>query len=201
MPTGFTAAVQNGEISDFAAFALRCARAFGATIDMRDDPADATIPDEFQPSRNYGKWAAEERAKLARLEAMTPEEIVAARDAAEARRAAEFAENDAERADWLSRYEAMLESAKAWEPPTPEHVGMKQFMIKQLEESIRFDCGKPEWLSTPLPPAPEWFAEEYRRAAEMADRCDRMQREEDERTASRNSWIKALRLSLTKAAQ
>jgi len=34
---------------DFRTFAMSCARAFGALITMRDEPADAPIPDEFKP--------------------------------------------------------------------------------------------------------------------------------------------------------
>lgn len=50
MPTGYTHGVQDGTVTEFRDFALICARAFGATILMRDDPMDAPIPDEFQSS-------------------------------------------------------------------------------------------------------------------------------------------------------
>jgi len=50
MPTGYTAAVQDGTIKTLSEYAMSCARAFGATITMRDEPSDAVIPDEFTPS-------------------------------------------------------------------------------------------------------------------------------------------------------
>lgn len=54
MPTGYTAGVKDGTVTDFKAFVMQCARAFGALIDMRDDPSDVPIPKSFAPS-SYGK--------------------------------------------------------------------------------------------------------------------------------------------------
>ena len=198
MPTGYTADVQRGKITDFPAFALLCARAFGATISMRDDGMDAPIPDEFQPSQHYAEWAREERARLDALLAMTPDEITAARDEAEAKRAASLAEAEERRAQELARYEAMLAAVKAWVPPTPEHVGLQAFMVEQLRESIRFDCGPVTYNSAPLPPPAEWHAIQIKNTAANLDRNLRSQREEEERVAGRNAWVRSLRQSLEK---
>lgn len=53
MPTGYTAAVCDGKITEFPAFALQCARAFGALITMRDDAMNAPIPEEIKPDTSY----------------------------------------------------------------------------------------------------------------------------------------------------
>ena len=34
----------------------------------------------------------------------------------------------------------MLRQVQAWTPPTKEHTKLKEFMINQLEDSIRWDC-------------------------------------------------------------
>jgi hypothetical protein len=39
------------------------------------------------------------------------------------------------------RYSAMLAKVATWVPPTPDHAGLKEFMVNQLAESIDFDCG------------------------------------------------------------
>lgn len=65
MPTGYTEAVQSGEVTEFRDFALRCARAMGALIMMRDDPMDAPIPDEFKPSDWNRKQLDKARFRLA----------------------------------------------------------------------------------------------------------------------------------------
>ena len=74
MPTGYTAAIKDG--ISFNEYALSCARAFGALIMMRDEPADAPIPDEFKPSDYHFKKIEEAKAELARLRAMSPDEAV-----------------------------------------------------------------------------------------------------------------------------
>lgn len=37
MPTGYTASVQEGKVTEFRDFAMECARAFGALVMMRDE--------------------------------------------------------------------------------------------------------------------------------------------------------------------
>lgn len=34
----------------------------------------------------------------------------------------------------------MLDQVQLWQPPTDDHMGLKEFMIQQIEESIKFDC-------------------------------------------------------------
>lgn len=53
MPTGYTASVADGTTTTLRAFALQCARAFGATVTMRDDPMSAEIPERFEPGGFY----------------------------------------------------------------------------------------------------------------------------------------------------
>lgn len=53
MPTGYTAAVEDGTITEFDDFAWQCARAFGALIMMRDDPMSAPIPQKFEPTAEH----------------------------------------------------------------------------------------------------------------------------------------------------
>ena len=64
MPTGYTASVADGRVTEFAPFALQCARAMGALIMMRDEPHDAPIPERFEASDYYSKSLAEARERL-----------------------------------------------------------------------------------------------------------------------------------------
>ena len=50
MPTGYTSKIKD-DIT-FEQYAMGCARAFDALIDMRDEASDALIPEELTPS-NY----------------------------------------------------------------------------------------------------------------------------------------------------
>jgi len=202
MPTGYTAGVQNGTVADFKTFAMQCARAFGALIDMRDSPADAPIPEEQKPSEYHVEAIAKAEGNLAELRNMGLEERAAAWRAA--RTAAELRRDEyrAERVQQEERYRAMLAEARAWSPPTAEHQGLKDFMVKQLSESIEFDCRPPHYDPTssvgdsPL----EWWDSQI--AAVQRD--IEYHREEDAkerlRVAGRNRWVNELRRSLGSTA-
>ncbi len=199
MPTVYTSRVQTGEIRDFATFALQCARAFGALIMMRDEPSDAPIPERFQPS-DYNRRAREKAAaELQRLQGLEWDEIVAESIAdynAEVRQWEEYKkQQDAGR----QRYEAMLEQVRAWTPPTEEHVGLKEFMVNQLVESIRLDCG----FDSPCPSlktAVDWHSDRIEKARRDVEYHTVEDLRENERIAERNHWIQALRDSLTSGA-
>jgi hypothetical protein len=34
----------------------------------------------------------------------------------------------------------MLDKVKAWTPPSFEHIGLRDFMIQQIKDSIKWDC-------------------------------------------------------------
>lgn len=196
MASGYTYQVKSGEIQDFPTFALRCARAFGALIEMRDDPLDADIPEESPLREFYQSWLNDARAELQRLKDMSTDEI-----AAEVR-----AENDAAVRRWAEhqekveierlRYEAMLEQVRSWVPPTPKHEELKTFMREQLEESIRFDC-RPEPQPRAKTPE-EWYMAMLQRAQCLVDNYARKAQEERELATERTQWVRDLRASLSK---
>lgn len=154
MPTGYTANVCDGKVTEFSDFAMQCARAFGALITMRDDPSDAPIPEEFKPSTYSADRYSEAKEKLRELRALTPEQVevraLCAYEEAVARvkqrNDADFRQND--------RIDAMLAKVAAWTPPTSDHVEMKNFMAEQLrisKTSYRHDLpvrlSGPAWLA------------------------------------------------------
>lgn len=201
MPTGYTAPVQEGEITTLRDYALRCARAFGATILMRDEPLDVQIPEKFEPSDYYAKNIDTAKLEIQRLESLTLEEA-----AAEAQK--QFDEATEYRAKRITtrrlqrkRYETMLAAVRAWDAPET-HVELKGFMTRQLEESIRFDCGATDdedeaYYPVPVLKSPEhWKAEALARAHEDLARHIKENAEEVARTEGRNKWIADLRASL-----
>lgn len=199
MPTGYTADVQSGKVTEFRDFAMQCARAFGACITMRDDPSDAPIPEKFEPAPYYANALKEAEAELERLRVMTiDQQDVAARE-----------HNDLELASWRSRedervlqrhrYEVMLEKAKAWTAPTEDHVKFREFMISQLSESIEWDCGRSSPQPTPLKRS-EWYSKAIADAMLRVARYEEEVEKEIERANDRTAWVKALRDSLLESA-
>lgn len=194
MATGYTAGVADGKVTEFPDFAMQCARAFGALIMMRDDPHNAEIPEEFEPSTFYAERLAEARERLAVLEAMTPDGIVQAAQASNEQAAAAFAENRARQEKIVARYRAMLEKVEAWVPPSLDHVEMKDFMRQQLESSIDFDSYD---LAAPeAEEAGDWYAREVGAARRDITRYAEEHEKEVERTRERNRWVRQLRGSL-----
>lgn len=195
MPTGYTASVQDGSITDFSVFAMRCARAFGALVMMRDEPHDASIPTEFLPSTYNAEALVKAQAEIRRLEAMTEDEIQAAASKDFADRTVSWENLKKERMEHRARYNAMLEKVLLWTPPSDDHQELKKFMIQQLQESIRFDC------SAECPPPVQVASRDWYAKAVMAAQHDLIyhaeaDKKERERTAARNKWVADLRASL-----
>lgn len=193
MPTGYTAAVVDGKITEFPDFAMQCARAFGALIMMRDDPSDAPIPDEFKPTSYYVDRLSESRERLAWLNGLTPDQ---AQD--EAEKSYEEARLQAQKYDDQNaledrRLEAMLEKVRAWTPPSAQHVEMKSFMIEQINISKHGD------YRSQVPKAytgPAWLAFEIEKARAELARSAAENEKEIQRARERTEWVRQLRASL-----
>lgn len=194
MPTGYTADVGDGKVTDFRTFALQCARNFGATIMQRDDPA-SELPKLREESDYYAKRVAEAEARIAQLAKMTPEEATLAAQADSEKRLAEHERYAENRRQTRVRYEAMMEKVRAWQPPTPGHESMKKFMLSQLTESIEFDCAG--YAPYPHPIHTEaWLQQEREKAHHDLEYAIKSRGEEQVRCANANAWIRALYASL-----
>lgn len=198
MPTGYTAAVGDGEVTDFAVFAKRCARAFGALMSMRDAPEDAPIPPVFEPDTRLADKHIEE-AKRTLTEAASRTEAQWLVEAAEVDQKilTHWRESEAKRLLVANRYQSMLDKVRAWNPPTDEHVGLKEFMIEQLEKSILFDCSPSDF--NPEPYGDNWHRlrdETIERAAKELAHYEKSRQEEIDRAAGRTKWVQDLFTSL-----
>lgn len=194
MPTGYTAAVVDGKITEFPEFAMQCARAFGALITMRDDPMDAEIPAEFKPCTWNTEALARAWARLASLNSMTLEERYAAALAAYEEGCAQADKYNAKDDEENRRLSAMADKVRAWNPPTAEHVEMKSFMLEQLNISkhdARYRHQHPEKLS-----GQAWHEKEIKSAMREVEYHAGEQAKEEERAKGRTAWVKALRASL-----
>jgi len=195
MPTGYTADIKDG--ISFEQFALNCAKAFGACITMRDLPSDAPIPEEFEPSNYHADRLAEARRQLALYEAMLPEDA-AQLSAAEYRDAEHSREKRLrDNLDTLESYREMLDRARIWIAPTKDHDGLKEFMIKQIEDSIEWDDST-EYLNKPTPvlSATDWLEAKKAKALKNIEYHKEENAKELQRTAERNQWVRLLRESL-----
>jgi hypothetical protein len=195
MATGYTADLHDGNPITFQQFVLKCSRAMGAAIMQRDESPDVEIRErtlDVYYLDQVSKSAAQLQEAIDRpaseweeLQDWTIVEAAAHRD--------KYLFN---RAAMEARYRTMLADVQAWVPPTPEHFGLKAFMIEQIESSIRFDCGHytpqvPERVSADL-----YAQQEIARLTKEHGRDVQRLAEERERVAAQNAWVRALRDSL-----
>lgn len=195
-PTGYTADLYEGNDVTFEEFVLKCASAFGALIEMRDSSLDVTIPDVFEPSTYHQERIEEARARLARVEAWTPEEAENAAKADYQRARTAWEENRASRAAMKERYEAMLEQVNVWTPPTTDHDNLKKFMREQLEQSIDHDTDMTFYKAPTLHHGEVFKAQEIARAKRDLAYHQEHHEQEVQRAKERTEWVSELRRSL-----
>ena len=98
----------------------------------------------------------------------------------------------------LGQCRQMLTQAQAWQPPTGEHQGLKDFMVQQISESMGLLDGYYEAqieaakTRTPTSFYEEALAEAKRHLAWSEEQWQK----EVERTEERNRWLSDLRASL-----
>ena len=194
MPTGYTAALCDGEMS-FEDFVWRLARGMGAFVMMRDDPLDAKIPERFEPSDYSLKAVTADAKELSRVEAMTSAETGEAA-LTEYRKTKQDFDEANKRTDVVrDRLLRMRSKVADWKPPTPGHQSFKNFMIEQLDSTIRFDGNT--FLSVPLQKSGgQWRNDKIEQLKHDIEYHTKHYAEEVERTEDRNRWIADLRSSL-----
>jgi hypothetical protein len=194
MPTGYTAAIKDG--ITFEQFVMQCSRAMGAMVMMRDEPFDAPIPERFDPSNYHTEKLAEAEKLLAWYENMADSEVDRERLKEYQEEVASRDERIKQAGELLAKYESMRDAVSAWVPPTPDHEGFRDFMLKQIDESIKFDCNTSYYSQPELYGTSAWRDIKIMKARRDIEYHRAEHAKEVERTESRNAWIKALRESL-----
>lgn len=198
MPTGYTAAVVDGSLTELEPFIWQLARGMGALITMRDDPHDAPIPERFEPSDYNAKRLSEAQAERDRLYAMTDFDCeVAARMEATAYDE-RVAKHRAEKAEQRQRYQSMIDKVRAWQG-APE--GIKEFGLEQLARGMEFDCPEPfTWYEDrPSEDGSVWRSGKLAKVARDIEYHSAEDAKERARVDGRNAWLAQLRRSLAKA--
>lgn len=196
MPTGYTANIENGDITTGKDFLTLCCRAFGVCIDMRDEPMSQVIPDSFEPDKYYKERYDRAVIKLEEVRGLTVAEVID-KIAAEKKGKEESIKKQIESNKILNeKYHKVQNEIESWIPPTPEHTDLKKFALDQIAmsnrdysdyytrelESIHKNISPEDYLS-------EWIdmcEDEVRRAKKSYD-------DEINRANGRNEWLKKFR--------
>lgn len=139
MPTGYTEGILTGKITTFPQFARVCMRGFGATIHLRDEDLDKEyIP--RKPSEYHLKELNIAKNELARIKSLSDEEIIEIGKNRYLESKKYHLESIKKGKFLFKKLNTILKKVQKWQPPTKDHAGLKDFMIKQIEETIKHDC-------------------------------------------------------------
>lgn len=195
MPSGYTARLYDGE-QTFEEFIIGCAHAF--SVDMRDMSIGSPIPPPVVDD-GYRRRLDEALARRAEIREYDSDRWTEERDRAHREYVESTNRRRAQYAQRRARYQAMLERVAAWDPPTEDHIGLRDFMREQLTSSLRFDA--PE-VAAPVESPDEWMTvrEHAQATIESADRevlrATEDLRKAEERAAANAGWVQALYDSL-----
>lgn len=196
MPSGYTADIYEGKKVSGKNFIMKCARAFGATVMMKDDPLEKEIP-EFQPSTYHLDSVERAKKSLVKYENMSLEEaekLCEQQYLSEVERVNKIIK---EKEELRSRYEKTLNEVKEWTPPTNEHIELKKYAIDQLEQSIKFDCNVSYYLNPVHRESPEEYLESMIKSCKKDIIYHTKEYQaEIKRIKERNKWVNDLKDSL-----
>lgn len=193
MPTGYTYYIEEEENPTFEGFFWRCARAFGG-VAVDYTQSNSPIVGEHTIPEYKLRWLAEAEERLIQARKLSFKDAQKEVDK-QYRDALQYWERtEADRQKKLAKYDRILASVYAWEPPTPTHENVKKFMIEQIEISTEF-------MRKPSAKPKKWKADEWL-AFQIVGAHDDVQRYKDEiekaKQAARksNEWLQALKDSV-----
>lgn len=147
MPTGYTAYIEDGDITTGKEFLKLCTRAFGVAIDQKDDPLSVPTKTKFEPSQYYidaYNGACDELKKAKSMSFFEARDLLI-------KKHNEKIESSRKLANTLSnlrkKYLKVREEVDAWIPPSSEHNGLKKFALEQIDISIPSDKTIAEFIN------------------------------------------------------
>jgi len=202
MPSGLTCKIYNGEELTLRDFALRCVRQLGAGYHASQQ-GDKDLPKDKAPVLKVSDYHPEEilkaKKEIAKWEGLRGnlEEAQKLYDEQYAANMKYNAEAKEERESLSERYNTVLKKVEAWKIPE-EYNSLKNLMLKQLKESIDFDCSPYTPYKEERIPVEEWIELQIKFAKRDLEYHTQELKEEEERIADYNNYLKGLYDALDK---
>lgn len=136
MPTGYTIFIENGKATTGADFLKICIRNFGCCIGQREDPLSASLITDIKPDTYYKSQYEYYLNKLESFRKKSMEEI---KEELRAKGEKELNEKKKYLSDQQmlrNKYLAIRNDVERWVPPTPDHQGIKDFALEQIDMCI-----------------------------------------------------------------
>ena len=205
MPTGYTAYIEDGEITTGKEFLRLCTRAFGIAIDVKDEPLSTPTPSSFEPSPFYKESYDRALKKLEEVNKMTFDDAKIQMRADYEKRISDYKAYAERETAMNEKYAKVRKEVEEWIPPTEEHEGLKKFALEQIDMCVT----KQKYIDEYLEKSKEEFDDSDEAVKDyINDIIDYYQRdiersykswqEELERTRSKNEWMTKFLESLEK---
>lgn len=139
MPTGYTAFIEDGNITTGKEFLLLCSRAFGIAMEIRDEPLSVPTPTIFEPNEYY-KNRYESAVKRLEAERNISFETAKCRMRSDYDKRVEDAKRTIANMTAINeRYARVRGQVSGWIPPTESHKGIKKFALEQIDMCVNSD--------------------------------------------------------------
>ncbi len=194
MPTGYTIFIEDGRITTAKDFIMLCARAFGATNTIWDEPWDAPIPKELAVYGYYSDRLKKAKEDFERYRNMTMEQVHEANEAEHRKNIEENNRYLKKQKALYDKYMSILADIRRWEPPTMEHEALKKFAIEQIEMCLPDLNSKIN--SEEKPSDEEWLRIRLESAIKNVSYREDALQAEITRVTRQNEWLAALLTSL-----
>lgn len=196
MPTGYTAGIEDGRITNGKDFLRLCTRAFGVAIELKEEPLSVPTPTKFEPNTYYKKRLEEEKANLEKYKRMSFEDAKAEMMRAYVDRVNMYKTMVEKNIKNNERYAKVRAEVEAWIPPTEAHYNLKSFALEQIDMCVTKQKWIDEWLrqaNEKLDDSDEavkrFIKEQIKDCCQSVKTAERNWKEELERVADRNSWM------------
>lgn len=202
MPSGLTYKIYSGEELSLRDFALRCVKQLGAGYhasqqgdkDLPKDKAPILKVDDYHP-----KKIEEAKADLQYYSGLL-NNLEAAQKLYDEEYNANMkynAETNEKREKLKERYEIVLKKVENWAIPA-EYNSLKELMLKQLKESIDWDCSPYTPYKEEKIPVEEWVRSKIKMAVRDVEYHTEELRQETLRIEENNNYLKGLYDALDK---
>lgn len=198
MPSGYTAKIQANPNITLKEFTLTCARAMGAMYHLRDYSTSTEYHPRV-PSDYHKNKVTELTAELDRAGRMTFAELLRLIEKKNEDTFQKIKDSEEEKTRTLKGYTSMLLRVQSWIPPTNEHQSLKEFMVSQITDSIKFDCESMSdyYMKTLVTKNPEDYRDElYKKLREDIAYHTQQHKDDVKRCEESNTWVKVLEESL-----
>jgi uncharacterized phage-like protein YoqJ len=202
MPSGLTYKIYSGEDLTLRDFALRCVRQLGARY-YASQQGDKDLPKDKAPilkvADYHPKKIEEAKADLQYYSGLL-DNLEAAQKLYDEEYNANMkynAETNEEREKLKERYEIVLKKVENWTIPE-EYNSLKELMLKQLKESIDWDCSPYTPYKEEKIPVEEWVRSKIKMAVRDVEYHTEELRQETLRIEEYNNYLKGLYEALDK---